>query len=104
MRKAATWLGLSACALVLGGCATAYPIGSLYTELKLPVTATEAAGPSLKVGTAKCTSVLGLVATGDASIEAAKKSAGITKVHHVDWDARNILGLYGEYTVTVYGE
>ncbi len=47
---------------------------------------------------------LGMVAIGDASIEAAKKNGGITKVHHVDWAVENILGIIGKYRVTVYGE
>ena len=51
-----------------------------------------------------CTSILSMVATGDASIEAAMKNGGITKVHHVDWQAKNILGIYGEFKTTVYGE
>jgi hypothetical protein len=45
-----------------------------------------------------------LVATGDASIEAAAKSAGITKIHHVDYHSKNILGIIGTFTVMVYGE
>lgn len=96
----------TACALLtlFVGCATTYPIGTVYTELKLPVTATANNGKATKVGTAKCISVLTLVAIGDASIEAAKKDAGITKVHHVDWEVENILGIIGKYKVTVYGE
>lgn len=104
MRALLVLVSVGMICVVLMGCATSYPMGSLYTELKLPVTATDNAGRATKIGTATCTSILGLVAIGDASIEAAKKQAGITKVHHVDWDARNILGVYGEYKVTVYGE
>jgi hypothetical protein len=78
------------------------PVGSLYTELKLPVSAT--ANQGKKQGTAECKSVLSLVATGDCSIDAAKKNGGITKVSHVDWEAKNILGLIGEYKIHVYGE
>jgi hypothetical protein len=95
--------GLIAFLPVLIGCATAYPVGGLYTELKLPVAA-DGAGQSLKVGTAECTSILGLVATGDASFEAAMKNGGIRKVNHADWDAKNILGIIGNYKLTVYGE
>ena len=59
---------------------------------------------SSKKGIAYCESFLGLITTGDASIQAAADNGGITKISHVDWDVRNILGLYGKYTVTVYGE
>ena len=87
----------------LMGCASPYPMGIAYTELKLPAQATSNEGSS-KVGVSRCTSVLGLVATGDASIAAAMREGGITRIHHVDWNAKNILGVYGEYTTTVYGD
>lgn len=94
---------VAACAALLAGCATPFPVGSLYTEVNLPSGATgERAGS--KVGTAQCMSVLGLVATGDASIAAAMRNGGITKVSHVDWHAKNILGIIGTYTTVVYGE
>ncbi len=86
------------------GCATPYPIGSAYTQLRLPITATANTGKATKVGVAECRSYLTLIAIGDASIEAAKRNGGITRVHHVDWDVENILGLIGRYRVTVYGE
>ena len=94
-----------AVAALLTGCASPYPQGILYTELKLPTAATSNATVAKeKVGISMCTSILSWVATGDASIDAAMKNGGITKIHHVDWDAKNILGLYGEYKCTVYGE
>ena len=95
--------GLLLVALFLSGCATPYPCGMLYTEVAFPVAAGEGARGS-KVGTAKSTSVLGLVATGDASLKAAMDNGGITKVKHVDYSAKNILGIFGEYTTTVYGD
>jgi hypothetical protein len=99
---------LSTLALVslasLVGCASTQPVGRLYTEVQLPVTATSNNGPAPKVGVAECRSYLALITVGDASIEAAKKNGGITKVHHVDWEAKNILGIYGTYRVTVHGE
>ncbi len=96
-------LGLIAFLPVLIGCATSFPVGYLYTELKLPISG-DSAGQSLKVGTAECTSILGWVATGDASYEAAMKNGGIRKVNHADWEAKNILGIIGNYKLTVYGE
>lgn len=87
----------------LTGCATSFPMGSIYTDVSLPVEATGAAGRATKVGTTECKSILALVATGDCSIEAAKKQGGITTVDHVDWHAENILGVIGKYKVTVYG-
>ena len=100
--KARYLLGALAVAGLVAGCASPMPVGALYTELKLPVTATTAQGH--KEGTAECQSVLSLVATGDCSIEAAKKNGGISKVSAVDWDAKSILGIIGTYKVHVYGE
>jgi outer membrane lipoprotein-sorting protein len=56
----------------MSGCAfvSAPLMGSLYTDVKAPLAVTSNAG-STKVGTAKAQSILGIVATGDASIEAA---------------------------------
>jgi len=104
MKSAGKMAAVLGCIALLGGCATAYPIGSLYTEVKMPWTATSNEGKATKIGTAECMSVLTLVATGDCSIEAAKKEAGITRVHTIDWDVKNYLGIVGYYKATVYGE
>lgn len=85
------------------GCATPYPYGALYTEIKAPVSATGNMSYS-KVGTAKATSILGLVATGDCSIKTAAENGGIKTIKYVDYEAKNILGFMGEYTTTVYGD
>jgi hypothetical protein len=89
---------------VLMGCATMIPVGGLYTAVKIPITATSNSGASSKTGQAECISVLALVAIGDCSIDAAKKNGGITKVNNVDFDVKNILGIYGSYKVIVSGE
>ena len=89
--------------MVLSGCATYMPTGAAFTEIAIPVNATPAAKAPTKTGESKCTSVLGLVANGDASIAAACKAGGITEIHHVDWKAKNIFGVYGEFTCVVYG-
>jgi hypothetical protein len=89
---------------LLCGCATPYPSGIAYTKLKLPVNVTSNPSESPKVGIAECKSYFGLVAIGDASIETAMKNGGITKIHYIDWDVKNVLGIIGTYKVTVYGE
>ena len=89
---------------ILVGCATMIPMGGIYTGTKMPFTATSNSGVSTKTGEAQCISILGLVAVGDCSIETAKKNGGITKVNTVDWDIKNILGIYGTYNVIVSGE
>jgi len=91
---------------IFAGCA-AYSVtpvtGALYSDVKAPMTATSAEGSS-KVGTATVQSILGLVAVGDASIQTAMKNGGITKVQHVDYYSKSILGIYATFTVYVYGE
>jgi hypothetical protein len=91
--------------LMLSSCATVKsPLtGVWYTDVKAPVTATSNSN-STKVGTSEATSILGIIATGDASIDAAAKSAGITKIHHVDEHSTSILGFFAKYKVYVYGE
>lgn len=56
-----------------------------------------------KRGEACATSILGWVGTGDASISAAAKAGGITKISHVDSTASDILLIYAEYCTIVYG-
>ncbi len=96
---------VAAVALFFSSCAAVKSplIGVWYTDVKAPVTATSNSN-STKVGSAEATSFLGIVATGDASIEAASKSAGITKIHHVDEHSTSVLGLFAKYKVYVYGE
>lgn len=87
----------------LFGCATTMPQGTLLTDVQLPH-AVSGNGAGLKVGKSKCKSYLGLVAQGDASIAAAKKNGGISKVTSVDWKAKSLLGIISEYECIVYGE
>ena len=92
-------------ATVLAGCIVPSPVaGGLYTNAKGPVTATASTAGFSKVGTATATSILGLIGTGDASIDAAMRNGGITKIHHVDYEAMQFLGLFGKLTVIVYGD
>lgn len=89
---------LPSCALVKS------PLSAtVYTDVKAPVAVTGNA-VSNKVGTSKAQSYLGVVAVGDASIDAAAKQGGITKIHHVDEHATNVLGVFARYEVIVYGE
>ena len=91
-------------AVMLNGCATPYPMGMIYTEIKAPVAAGDGGMSYSKVGVSKATSVLGLIATGDCSIKTAAANGGIKTIKYVDYDAKNTLGIYGEYTTTVYGD
>ena len=92
--------------VVLSGCAMGMsPItGFIYMDVAGPLTATGATSGFVKIGQSAATSILGIVGTGDASINAAAASAGITKIHHVDYHTVNYVGVWAKTTVTVYGE
>lgn len=95
----------AAAALLLAGCASPVPNGVIFTDVQLPVSATSNQDTSkMKVGKSFCKSYVGMVTIGDASVQTAKKNGGIKKVVAVDWKAKSILGLIGEYECTVYGE
>ena len=94
-------------ALLFSGCGfvSTPATGMLFTGTKAPVLATgDALDPSKKkVGEATCTIILG-VAYGDCSIETATKNGNIKKVHSVDSETFNVLGIYATYKVIVTGE
>lgn len=95
----------------LTGCAGFYsaPVvpssGFLYNEIQAPLSI-EPKGTKLgsKVGEASTTSILGVYATGDASVAAAAKAGGITTVRHIDYKMKNVLGITSTFTVVVYGD
>jgi hypothetical protein len=95
---AAALLTLSSCAMVQG------PVmGAWYTDVKGPIAATGQPAKGDRSGEACATSILGLIATGDASIETARKNAGISKISAVDMSGSSILGIYAKYCTVVYG-
>jgi len=78
-------------------------IGVFYTDVKygdLATTSTAAA----KEGKACAQSIMGLVASGDASVAAAKAAGGITEVSQVDHSATSVLGIIGEWCTIVKGK
>jgi len=92
--------------IFLSGCAfpvSPVGIGFIYTDVKGPVNASSNTKGS-KHGQAEAMNILGIVATGDASINAAAGNAGITKVSHVDFKSWSILGLFSKFTTDVYGD
>ena len=97
-------LGLAACVTALG-CAIASPgyvTGSIYSGYTLG--AGVGPGTGTKTGEACVISVLGVVAVGDGSIDAAKQAGGITQVASVDHKSFSILGIYGNVCTEVHGQ
>ena len=104
MKKIIVLLSAAITLLLLAGCATTYPVGVIYTNVKLPVTATMNKGKPTKAGTSQSKSFVGMVATGDSSIDKAVRDGNITQVQYVDWHAENVLGFLGTYETLVKGQ
>jgi hypothetical protein len=93
----ASMIGLSGCARVpshLG-----FALVQADTE---PVAVTELTPK--KMGMACGFNLLGIFATGDISIENAKRDGGIRRVASVDKDVFSILGLFSKVCIRVTGE
>ena len=108
MKRLVSFVSAIVAASVLAGCAPvghgglgAPVLGVIYTETYGPSTIGDKIGA--KEGTSCAQSVLGLVATGDASYKAAARDGGITKIDSVDFYVRNILGILAEYCTIVRG-
>ena len=99
---------LPALALLLNACVVAPvipPVGWAYTDFRAPLDINYQATPvnSPKTGKAESMCILGMVATGDASAEAAARNAGISTIEHADYEFFNVLGVYQVYRTVVSG-
>ena len=90
-----------------GGCAstgfqnaTGFALIPNYTEAMLATTH----GNSSKVGRACTTNILGIVASGDASIQAAKKNGRIRRVASVDREVSGVTPFFGKLCIIVRGD
>lgn len=90
----------SGCAMATGG--NGAVSGYIYSGYKMG--GNVGPGQGTKTGEACASSILGLIAVGDASISAAKTAGGITQVAHVDHDDFGILGLYASSCTIVVGQ
>jgi hypothetical protein len=77
--------------------------GSIYSNVKFNEQISDNTVGS-KAGEACASSILSLIATGDASAAAAAKAGGVTKIATMDGTAMSILGLYSKYCSYVTGE
>jgi len=105
MKKALLLLSAAGGLLVCSGCQpVASPLmGIIYNETKFGYEATSN-HDATKEGKACGQTILGMVATGDASISAAKAAGGITEISHVDHSAKNIVGVVAEFCTIVKGK
>lgn len=104
MKKGLLLGSLCAAMVYLSGCA-AVPshLGfALIQADREPVTVTEAVPK--KMGSACGFNILGILATGDISIENAKRNGGIRRVASVDKEVFSILGVFSSVCIKVSGE
>ncbi|NPA35114.1 MAG: TRL-like protein family [Chlorobi bacterium] len=91
----------------LSGCIAMYPsvVGpAAFGMTTEPVAVgTGKAGSNMKVGTAECTNILGLISSGDCSIHEAARDAGIKTISYVDKEVSSVLGIFTKVTIKVYG-
>ncbi len=80
--------------IVMSGCAVTPNAGAFYVNQVQPIHATTNTSTCKTGISEKCTSFLGLFATGDCSIENAKANGHITNVTSVDYQRLNILGIF----------
>jgi len=83
------------------------PLGGLYTRVEAPLDLNSQGGKGVgpRYGEASVHAVMGLWSTGDASVEAAARNGGISRINHVDYRYRSLLwGLVTEFTTVVRGE
>ena len=92
-------MGLGGCASVSGPAPAAI---SVYTA-PIALGPLDSATPS-KRGEACSNNILGLVATGDSSIDTAKKTAGITRVASVDHSSTRAWVYFARFCTIVRGE
>lgn len=100
--------GCAAVALSVLGAGCVMPMrGSVMAPIMLDHVASDPgidnAVRPIKRGESKASAIL-FFGTGDASVPTAMKAGGIAKVHHVDYNVKNILFIFSEVITIVYGE
>ncbi len=78
------------------------PQGWLFTSTKIGVHATSNSGS--KTGSACTFSILGILALGDGSINAAATDGGISKISAIDLKGLSILGIFSNQCTIVRGD
>lgn len=103
MKKLLALAALVACA---SGCVMVGPSNAesaITLDVGAPGASFDNSVGMTKVGKATSSGII-CFTEGDSSIKAAMENGGITKIHHIDYKVRNILGIVGSSTTIVYGE
>ena len=113
MRVTIRLLAVLLAVLLTAGCAfwrapVVPPGGVLFTQYRAPLTPQVSGVPvAKKVGMHTShyfAYFLYSFAWDDASIDAAAKEGGLSRVYYADYEVLSILGLYARFTVRAYGE
>jgi len=93
-------------ACVCAGCLTApfQPPPGIVSSYSAPLSTEGNWKAGSKTGKAEAFCVLGIVAAGDCSLDAAIKNGGLKTVSYADYDYLNVLGIYQKVTVKAMGD
>ena len=96
-------VGCSGCAMYS---APVKPPQGAFTSIEAPTSTdfNESTPAGTAVGRSSAHSILGLVAWGDASIDAAARNGDLSAVNYVDYEYLSVLGLYTKYTTVAHGK
>lgn len=107
MKRAPLFAMFACSALLMTACMVAPvvpPQGFVYTGYKAPLDLDQnKTAVATKSGRASTITILGMVAFGDASIEAAARDGGIQTIESADYQFTSVLGFFQQYTTIVYG-
>lgn len=100
---------LAAGALLAIGCAGCLsapfqPPAGAVTAYSAPLTTECNVKQGSKTGSAEAISILGLIAVGDCSLNAAIKEGKLKEAYYADYKYLSILGIFQKVTVNVVGE
>ena len=90
--------------ILLSGCAVRPTQAVIYSNTTTPVNATNSTSGAKKGISDECVNILGIIATGDCSIQSAKENGKISKVSTVDWKGINFLGIYARGNTIITGD
>lgn len=101
----AVFTGIAIC---ITGCAVKAPYEPpqtvIYAKYKAPVSIGTTGDLGSKKGREVVKTYFSLVSVGDNSVKTAAENAGIKKIKHIGYEWENILFIYQETAIVVYGD
>ena len=106
-QKTVCLVALGSLLILFTGCLTApfEPPMGLFSAVDAPLSIDHnKTTVTTKKGESSAICILGLIAFGDASTQAAAQNGGLKTIYHLDYKYQNILGIYQSTTVIAHGE